>query len=157
MSDEPTAADAGVTAYTESPIIMTTVRVVAPFVLTFGLFLLFHGTDGSGGGFQGGVVVGSVVVMLGFAYGIRVTRDRAGPVLPVVLMSVGVLSYVAIGVGSVALGGTFLEYPRYPLAHASKYGIEAVELAIGLIVSGVVVGLFFAIEAGVDRDGGDTP
>ena len=45
-------SDAGV--YTESTVIMTTVRLVAPFVFTYGLFIMFHGADTAGGGFQGG-------------------------------------------------------------------------------------------------------
>jgi multicomponent Na+:H+ antiporter subunit B len=141
--------------YVESPIIMTTVRVITPFVFTLGLFVMFHGADSSGGGFQGGVIVGTVVLMLGIAFGIETTREWIGPVLPVVLVGVGVLAFLLIGVGSVLLGGAFLDYPAYGIDHASKYGIEFVELAIGLIVSGIVTGLFFVIAAGTRDGGGD--
>jgi len=134
--------------YVDSPVIMATVRVVSPFVFTFGLFLMFHGADSSGGGFQGGVVVGTVVLMLGIAFGIEATRDWIGVGLPVVFISAGVLAFLAVGFGSVALGGAFLDYHAYGIDHAAKYGIELVELAIGLIVSGIIAGLFFAIEAG---------
>lgn len=142
--------------YAQSPIITATMRVIAPFVLTFGLFVMFHGADSSGGGFQGGVIVGTVVIMLGLAYGIRVTRDWVGPVLPVGLVGLGVLTFVMIGFGSVLVGGQFLEYSAYAIHHASKYGIELVELAIGLIVAGVVIGLFFALDAGEHVNRGDS-
>lgn len=135
--------------YVESPIIMTTVRVITPFVFTFGLFVMFHGADSSGGGFQGGVIVGTVVLMLGIAFGIETTRDWVGPRLPVALVGVGVLAFLLAGVGSVLLGGSFLEYEAYGIHHASKYGIEFVELAIGLIVAGIVTGLFFVIASGM--------
>jgi multicomponent Na+:H+ antiporter subunit B len=149
-ADPPSdAADTEVrTPYVESPIIMATVRVVTPFVFTFGLFVMFHGADSSGGGFQGGVIVGTVVLMLGIAFGIETTRDWVGPELPVALVGLGVAAFLAIGLGSVVLGGAFLEYHAYDVHHASKYGIELVELAIGLIVSGIVTGLFFAISSG---------
>lgn len=140
--------------YTESPIIMATVRVVSPFVFTFGLFVMFHGADSSGGGFQGGVIVGTVVLMLGIAFGIEPTRDWMGPVLPVALVGLGVALFVGIGLGSVLAGGAFLEYRAYDVPHASKYGIELVELAIGLIVSAIVAGLLFTIAAG--ERGGET-
>ena len=141
--------------YVESPIIMTTVRVIIPFVFTFGLFVMFHGADSSGGGFQGGVIVGTVVLMLGIAFGIETTRDWVGPALPVGLVGLGVLAFLSVGLGSVALGGAFLDYGAYPVPKSFKYGIEFVELAIGVIVSGIVTGLFFAIAARMPDDGGD--
>lgn len=154
MSDTGDTAESR-TPYVESPIIMATVRVIAPFVFTFGLFVMFHGADSSGGGFQGGVIVGTVVVMLGMAFGIETTRQWVGPELPVVVVGVGVLAFILIGTGPVLLGGAFLEYHAYGVHHASKYGIELIELAIGLIVSGIVTGLFFVIAAGTRDSGGE--
>jgi multicomponent Na+:H+ antiporter subunit B len=157
MSDEDDPGEAAArTPYVESPIIMTTVRVIIPFVFTFGLFVMFHGADSSGGGFQGGVIVGTVILMLGIAFGIETTRDWVGPELPVALVGIGVLAFLFTGVGSVALGEGFLDYSAYPLKKSFKYGIEFVELAIGLIVAGIVTGLFFVIAAGTRNDGGET-
>jgi len=149
-SDEPR------TPYVESPIIMTTVRIVIPFVFTFGLFVMFHGADSSGGGFQGGVIVGTVVLMLGIAFGIEKTRRWVGPIRLLGLISLGVLAFLMTAVGSVLLGGGFLDYSAYPVPKSFKYGIEFVELAIGLIVAGVVSGLFFLIAAGSQEGGGET-
>jgi multicomponent Na+:H+ antiporter subunit B len=139
--------------YVESTIIMTTVRVVAPFVLTFGLFVMFHGADTSGGGFQGGVIVGTVVLLLGIAFGIETTRDWVGPIPPMAAVGLGVLLFLAVGLGSVLVGGAFLEYNAFDLPHGSKYSIELVELGIGLIVSGIVAGLVFAITAAGEGEG----
>ncbi len=152
MSDTTKAAGERPSPYVGSPIIMATVRVVMPFVFTFGLFVMFHGADSSGGGFQGGVIVGTVVLMLGIAFGIGTTRDWIGPRLPVALVGIGVLAFLFTGFGSVLLGAGFLEYSVYAdlgIPHAVKYGIEFIELAIGVIVAGIVTGLFFTIHAGV--------
>lgn len=139
--------------YTESEVIMSTVRVVTPFVLTFGLYVTFHGADSPGGGFQGGALVGTVVLMLAFAFGIDPTRRWLGRQAVTVVASLGLLVFTAIGLGSVVLGGAFLEYDLYPLAHASKLGIEAVEIGgIALIVAGAIVGLFFLTAAGPRGD-----
>lgn len=156
MSDSTTDAAASEprAPYVESPIIMATVRVITPFVFTFGLFVMFHGADSSGGGFQGGVIVGTVVIMLGIAFGIETTRDWIGLRLPIGFVGLGVLAFLLTGVGSVLLGGAFLDYSAYGIHHASKYGMEFVELAIGLIVAGIVITLFFTIAAG-RRDGGE--
>ena len=138
-------------SYVSTPIIMATVRVVMPFVFTFGLFVMFHGADSSGGGFQGGVIVGTVVLMLGIAFGIEATRDWIGSRVPVVLVGIGMLAFLFTGIGSVLLGAGFLDYSVYAdigVPKASKYGIELVELGIGVIVAGIVTGLFFGIAAG---------
>jgi len=139
-------------AYVESTIIMTVVRVVSPFVLTFGLFIMFHGADTPGGGFQGGAVVGSVILMLAFAFGADPVRRWLDVRVIVALLAGGLTTFVAVGLGTMALGGNFLQYGLYdPLfgAKVRKYGIELVELGIGATVAGVITGLFFLIDAGM--------
>ncbi|NIB98999.1 MnhB domain-containing protein [Halobacterium sp. R2-5] len=142
-------------SYVESPIIMATVRVVAPFVFTYGLYLMFHGADSSGGGFQGGVVVATVMLMLGIAFGIDPLREWVRPATLVVIVSLGVGAFLAIGFATMLppFDGAFLEYLAFGFHHDSKYGIEAVELFIGVIVASTITGLFFAIDAG--KEGGD--
>lgn len=135
--------------YVESVIIMTTVRIVAPFVLTLGLFVMFHGADSAGGGFQGGAIAGSVILMLAFAFGIGPVRDWLHPGVLLGLMVVGVLNFVGIGLLTLALGGNFLEYHAIPISHASAYSIELIELGIGAIVVSIITGLFFAIAGGM--------
>ena len=153
MSDVPEETEGGL--YVESTIIMTTVRVVAPFVLTFAIFIMFHGADSPGGGFQGGVIAGATLMMVAFAFGIESTRHWVNGGLVAALAGGGVAVFALVGLGSVVLGGSFLEYDVYPIYHASKYGIELVEFAIGGIVAGVVIGLFFVIAAGFDHAGSE--
>ena len=135
--------------YVESTIIMTTVRVVVPFVFTFGLFVMFHGAESAGGGFQGGVLVAAAVLLLAFAFGIESTRAwLEGPLTRAVIAG-GAAAFAFIGLGAVALDGAFLEYVAYGYgATGTKYGIELVELGIGAVVSGVLVGLFFSLASG---------
>lgn len=144
------ADDRRLRPYVESSVIMTTVRILAPFVLTFGLFVMFHGAESAGGGFQGGAIVAAMVYMLAFAYGIEPTGRWLSNRVIVGLAAGGVLTFAGIGLGAILLGGNFLEYVRYGGVTASKYGIELVELSIGGIVSGVLVGLFFAISRGFE-------
>jgi multicomponent Na+:H+ antiporter subunit B len=135
--------------YVESTIIMTTVRVVVPFVFTFGLFVMFHGAESAGGGFQGGVIVASAVLLLAFAFGIEPTRAwLEGPLAQIAIASGGG-TFALIGLGALVSGGSFLEYPAYGFGtDGVKYGIELVELGIGAVVSGVLVSLFFSLSQG---------
>ncbi len=152
MSEADAATQSPDQPYVESVIIMTTVRLVAPFVFTYGLFVMFHGADTPGGGFQGGVIVGSVVVMIGFAFGVQPAREWVANDVVVGLASVGALTFIGIGLGSLLLSGGFLEYRVYAglIPHASKYLIELVELSIGAIVGAVVVGLYFVLADGFE-------
>jgi Multisubunit Na+/H+ antiporter, MnhB subunit len=146
--------------YSESQVIMTTVKAVIPFVLTYGLFITFHGTSSPGGGFQGGALIASVVLMIAFAFGIESTRKWLSNTLVVVLATLGVAIFAGIALVPMLLGANFLEYTAYyPLLgdvlglkryEFVKYGMEAVEIGgIAFIVAGVLMGLFFALAAGM--------
>jgi len=147
--------DPGSLTYVESQIIMTTVRVVAPFSLTYGLFLLFHGADSPGGSFQGGTIIGATVLMIAFAFGVEPTRDWLRNRTVVVLAAGGVIVFTLVGLVPIAYGGRFLEHPMYEQQFGikTKWGLEAIEVGgIAPIVAGVVVGLFFLIAAGLSSD-----
>ncbi|WP_418282343.1 MnhB domain-containing protein [Halorubrum sp. DTA98] len=150
--------------YTESQVIMTTVKLVAPFAFTYGLFVTFHGGGSPGGGFQGGAIMAAVVFMIAFAFGIDSTRQWLANTVVVGLAVGGTLIFAGIGLATMALGGAFLQYELLPIPKPVTYGMEGVEiLGIAAIVSGVLMGLFFLLAVGFDRgadptftnDGGD--
>lgn len=144
-------SDPNESTYVESQIIMSTVRVVAPFAFTYGLFLVFHGADTPGGSFQGGAIIGSTVLMIAFAFGIEPTRDWLRNRTVVALAAGGTTAFALVGLVPMLFGSNFLEYGVYEEQFGidAKYGLEAIEIAgVAPIVAGVVVGLFFAIAAG---------
>ena len=137
------------TPYTESQVIMTTVKVVAPFVFTYGLFVTFHGAGSPGGGFQGGAIMAAVVLMIAFAFGIDSTREWLSNAVVVGLAVGGVVIFAGTGVVTLALGGAFLDYALLPIPDPVKWGMELVEIGgVALIVASVLVGLFFSLAAG---------
>lgn len=147
--------DPDLSAYVESQVIMTTVRVVTPFALTYGLFLLFHGADSPGGGFQGGAVIAATVLMVAFAFGIEPTRDWLRNRTVVGLATGGAAVFALVGLIPMLLGDNFLAYSAYheEFGIKSKWGLEAIEAGgVAPIVAGVIVGLFFVIAAGLGDD-----
>jgi len=74
---------------------------------------MLHGADSPGGGFQGGVIAGSVIMMAAFAFGIDATREWVDARAIVGLTSLGVLTFAGIGLGAMALDGAFLQYDVY--------------------------------------------
>ncbi len=136
--------------YRESVIVFTTVRLLAPFVLAFGLFITLHGATSPGGGFQGGAIMAAVVFMLAFAFGFYPTREWMGEGPVKVLVGGGLVLFGGVALASLALGGSVLDYAAYEAATGVpfKYWGELVEVAIGLVVSGALVGLFFLVWGG---------
>ena len=151
-------------AYVESQVIMSTVRVIAPFSLTYGLFLMFHGADSPGGSFQGGAIIGATVLMIAFAFGIEPTRNWLRNRTVVILAAGGTATFAFVGLVPMVYGANFLEHHLFKeqFGIKTKWGLEAIEVGgVAPIVAGVVVGLFFLIAAGAiprtvdEQSGGD--
>lgn len=147
--------------YSESQVILTSVRIIAPFTLTYGLFLALHGADTPGGSFQGGAIIGVTILMIAFAFGIEPTREWLHPGVITALVTGGMVVFIGVGLATIVLGGAFLEYSQFTdtFGIAVKWGMEAIEVGgIALIVAGVVITLFFATAAGhYPESEGDEP
>jgi multicomponent Na+:H+ antiporter subunit B len=131
----------------DSPVVTTTVRVLSPFVLTFALFTLFHGTSSVGGGFQGGVVAAATVVTLAFAFGVPAVADWLSWGRLLALVAAGPTVFAVVALAGIAAGGAFLQFDTLPVPKASVYATEAIELGIGATVGAVIVVLFVALAA----------
>mgnify|MGYP000020594206 CR=1 FL=1 len=120
----------------------------------FALYVTMHGHYSPGGGFQGGVLLGASLVLpllvrvegRGF---VRVSERGA-----MIMASLGVLLYVAIGCGGLLMGRDFLDYSALPLEVSSSarqsLGILGIEAGVMCCVAGVIVSLYYALFAGAD-------
>lgn len=136
--------------YVMSPVGMTAVRLVVPLVFAFGVYLTVHGALTPGGGFQGGVVMGSSIVLMALVFGHAPTSDWLAERALVGALVGGLWLFLAIAVASIAFDGTLFEVAAYPLA--TIYLVDAIEVAIGLLVGGVVTALVVTTAAGVLRE-----
>jgi len=117
-----------------------------PFIQLFGLYVIFHGETGPGGGFQGGVILGSSLILYGLAFGLDEARKIFSQRMGDILGSVGVLIYAGIGILTLLFGGFFLEYKVLPVGApkiASQVGIMGIEIGVGITVAAVMTILFF--------------
>ncbi|ACS90344.1 MnhB domain-containing protein [Thermococcus sibiricus] len=89
-------------------IIKTTTRLLAPLILVFGSYIILHGHLTPGGGFQGGAVFASGLILLIVAN----TRDKVQELFektPLTqLESLGALGFLGIGLLGL-MGYTFLK------------------------------------------------
>ena len=79
-----------------SSILDTATRLLAPFIILFSLYVLVHGHDSPGGGFQGGAILAAALILIKLVRGRRAgwgfSRSWA-----LAIACVGVLIYVGIG------------------------------------------------------------
>jgi multicomponent Na+:H+ antiporter subunit B len=158
-TNAPVVRNSAEWTYVESQVIMTTVRTVTPFSLTYGLFLTFHGAGSPGGSFQGGAIIAATVLMIAFAFGVAPTREWLRNRTVVALAAGGTVAFVIVGLVPMAFGDSFLAHPLFTeeFGIKTKWGLEAIEVGgVAPIVTGVLVGLFFILAAGMSRDGDTT-
>ena len=135
---------------TGSLVVRFVARRSAPFIMLFALYVVAHGEDGPGGGFQGGVIFAAAFVLVALAEGWGAGRARMPEPVSDVLMPSGALLYAGIGLVALLLGGAFLEYGALAVGgdeHAKHlahhYGLIGIEIGVTITVAGSMVTLFF--------------
>lgn len=123
--------------------------LLMPFVLVFGLYVVWHGEAGPGGGFQGGVIIATAFILHGLMHGMPALRRVLSRRLTLTLTSLGVLFYAGVGVACMAGGGRFLDYsalvPRDPV-RGQVVGITLVEFGVAFAVFAVMLTIFEEIS-----------
>lgn len=140
--------------YVMSPVGTTAVRLVVPLVFVFGVYLTLYGALLPGGGFQGGVIMGASIVLMALVFGHRPTSNWVDERVLVWILVLGVGLFVGVGVGSLLVDGTLLEVLAYPVDVV--FVVDVVEVAIGLLVGGVITALVLAMAFELSVAASDT-
>jgi len=135
------------TPFTQDIILRVGGYLMAPFIFMWALYVLIHGALGPGGGFQAGVIMAAAFIFHATVFGINATKKKL-PVKPLaVIASLGLMMYAGTGFAAIVFGGNFLEYGVIPFSvHpevSSEYGIEVVEIGIGLTVMAIMTSIFY--------------
>jgi len=114
-------------------------RLLVPLILLFGAYVFINGHLTPGGGFQGGAIVASAVLLMLLTDPLRRFSRR---LITLVESTMG-LVYVAIGVIGLALAGGFLDNRILPLGEfGSLFSAGAIPVIYSLI--GLKVGAEFS-------------
>ena len=131
-----------------SDVLEAACRVLVPFMLLFAVYVVVHGHDSPGGGFQGGVICAAAFILIQLVRG-TATSWGLSPDWALVLACTGVGIFVGIGLLSLVFGGSYLDYGALPLplepAEERAMGTLGVEIGIALGVTGVLVLIFNAL------------
>ncbi len=141
-------------------ILRVATKYMVPFMLVFGLYIVFHGDFSPGGGFQGGVAIASGFIFYGLVYGKPAMQKILPRPVSDVLMAFGVLVYAGTGAFCLLAGYRFLDYtplkPSDP-ASAEAWGMTVVEYGVGFTVAMVMVTCFNEITEGTPSEEKDGP
>lgn len=134
-------------------ILQTVTRLVVFIILTFGVELFFAGHNGPGGGFVGGLVLSSAIVLLYLVFDIE-TVHKGIPVDFKRVAALGVVLVVGSGVGAILFGAAFLsqtyDYFNLPIFGDTELAtVILFEAGVAMTVIGTVVTIMLSISEDV--------
>jgi multicomponent Na+:H+ antiporter subunit B len=138
----------------DSVVVTTVLRLLIPVAQLFALYVLAHGHESPGGGFQAGVILGATYILLALGLGREALDRRVNEPVCLGIAVGGVLLYMLTGVAAMAGGGTFLDYSALPLpvspVEGRFLGILFIETGVMFGVAATIVVLFCRLA---DRGG----
>jgi multicomponent Na+:H+ antiporter subunit B len=143
----PGAPGVSVGSLRVSPVVMFIVRLTAPFIAIFGAFVIFKGHVSPGGGFQGGVVLGALLMLLS----VVTERSVNAPLVPVPfarwLQAGAPLAFACVAGLGLALTGALLGFPGEPgMKLVRELMMIVLELGIGIGGAVIILGLFLEMR-----------
>ncbi|MGI6226335.1 MAG: MnhB domain-containing protein [Peptococcales bacterium] len=129
-----------------SIVLDTAFRVLVPFTLVYGLYVLIFGEYGPGGGFQAGALLAVGVLLSKMIQGKDALFNISGT-KALILAGIGTFVYALVGFITVFMGGKFLEYERLPLpveelVELHPWGILGIEIGVTLCVMATIITIF---------------
>lgn len=134
-------------------ILQTVAKVVVFIILTLGIYIFLAGHHNPGGGFVGGFVLASALVLLYLAFDIQ-TVHKGLPFDFKLVAALGAFIAVATGIGALFFGQPFLSqtYLDWNLPLIGELSISTVtifEAGVALAVVGVVITIITSISEDV--------
>ncbi|HKM43322.1 MAG TPA: MnhB domain-containing protein [Limnochordia bacterium] len=129
-------------------IVQVVTRMMIPYLQLYGLYIILYGHNSPGGGFAGGTIIASSLILYVLAFGLKNEELRLSSSVARVIESCGALAYVAIGLAGIVLGANFLSNNSagFPLGIPGRIfsggTIVLLTVAIGLKVASTMITLF---------------
>ncbi len=134
---------------------------IMPLALVYSLYIVLHGHLSPGGGFQGGVIMAAVVVLLYFGHGQQTTAEALSFNLLHHAEGAASTVYVALALLGVAVGAQFCQNVLYTFGNVgdlySSGTIFWMNLTVGVkVITGIgsisllMIGVFAGKDAGAE-------
>ena len=129
-----------------SELLRTGTNILMPLIFLFGIYIFLHGHLTPGGGFQGGVVIATGVLLLLLAF----TSSDINHTLLNITESFSGAFYVTIGALGLFLAAGFLDNRILPVGHFGKLlsagAIPVIYSLIGIKVGSELVGILDSLH-----------
>lgn len=137
-----------------SVVLTATVNGLTPVLLLFSVFLTLRGHNAPGGGFAGGLVMGSAVILRFLASGPAGIRSLR--IDPIALIGVGLTLAVGVGLTSLIADDAFLESAiwKWDVPVIGKVKIVSsslFDIGVHILVVGVVMAVIVAFAEADDE------
>ena len=127
----------------DSVIVRTMSRILIPLIQIFALYVLFFGQYGPGGGFVGGVMLGTSLIL-----GILVYGPKGEPCIAATKLThgdgIGLIIFAGVGGLCLILGGQFLNYSSLEFPWVDN---EARKRYLGILMTQIGVAVDIAVTA----------
>lgn len=134
-------------------------RLVIGLIVIFGLYIVFHAQLTPGGGFQGGAIIGSAMLLLYLGEGYRSWRRLMRSAILDAVEALGTGAFALAGLAPMAVGAAFLQnlLPLGQTGNLPSAGvIPLINIAVGVAVSTGFALLFLEfLEETREPDGED--
>lgn len=132
-------------------------RIVVPFTLIYGVYVLVFGEAGPGGGFQAGALLSIGVVLSRLIMG-NEAKFNISLQNSLIMAGVGTFIYAGTGWLTMLNGGNFLDYSHLPfkVEHAHDLhalGILFIEIGVTICVMMTIINILDAVVERGDEDG----
>ncbi len=132
-------------------IVKSITRLVIPFLQLYGIYIILHGHISPGGGFSGGALIGSSLILYTLVFGVDRAQKKFSHRVSEIAESGGILLYLFVGALGIALTGNFLSnkaagFPLGELGSLLSGGIIPVlMIGIGIKVASTMITLFHVL------------
>lgn len=132
-------------------------RVLVPFTLVYGVYVLMNGEISPGGGFQAGALLAVGVVLARLILGAESTIYNVTGKWAVIFAGIGTFVYAFTGWLTLFCGGNFLDYaalpfPVHDVAHLRATGILMIEVGVTVCVMMTIIDILDVIVERADID-----
>jgi len=140
--------------FMEDLVVRSVSRLIVPFIQLYGLYVIFHGHLSPGGGFAGGAIVASSMILYGLSFNLEAGSRKLSHDASSLLESGGALWYLAVGMAGIALGSNFLANKiagidvGTPGQLFSSGIIFLLAVGIGAKVASTMITLFYSLSGG---------
>lgn len=130
-----------------SDVVSFIVRLLAPAIALFAVYVILNGHVSPGGGFQGGAILAALIIVITMVVGERQAQALVPQSVRKLLQIAAPLAFIGVGTAGLIVYGHFLQFPRSnELRWVTLTGLTIIEIGIGVGGAAIIASVFWAMR-----------